>query len=170
VKRIRADFVKANAPTWWAWAICTALIVACISAGVAVAHGWHEAQLRAQALQAAVEMRTATPSTPMAPPSRAYQVNAQELLRMRSFPWGESLTMFESTAVVGVTTTQIEFTAGEEIVRAEVSFNDYSGVLDYLNALNVAGPAVRWSLSQTQTSSTGTSGGTAHLLGRVVPR
>lgn len=170
MRQVRADFVQPTKPSMVSWTCAVGLFMFSLAAVVTSLSEWNLARERSEQVQAAIASRDQPPAPPPALPPKPYDTNAHELLVTRSFAWADALTMLESTAVVGVTVTQVDFASADHAMRVEVNFTDYPTVLDYLNALNAAAPMIHWSLSQTQGQSAGGMNATAVLLGVAASR
>jgi hypothetical protein len=169
VKPVIADFSQHSAPSRTLWGLLGVAAALSVAAAAWTWHEWRELETQRALLRDTVARQAATPAA--APIGRApppYQASAREMLMERAAPWPQALTMIEATAIVGVTPAAVEFAASDKTIRLEVTFADYSKLLEYVDALNAGEPELRWSLQQSQAQAGGASSAviTASLVRR----
>lgn len=160
---IRADFKKQPRPSKVLWSTCAVLAMVAAAGAVWTWREWAAAQGAERLLKNAIATAHSPPPSPVAAPPRPYDQSARRVLVERSIPWPQGLTTLEATTIVGVTPVSVDFGNSENAIRLEVSFVEYGGLLEYLNALNAGEPELHWRLAQSQASTANSS--TAVLIG-----
>lgn len=105
------------------------------------------AVLTQQIEQLAQARRDAAARAQAAPP---YAQDAAAVAKIAGFPLDQVLASLESAQVLGVKVTELDVSAVDGMVRAELEFSDHPALLNYLEAINAGEPKPRWTLLQAQ--------------------
>jgi len=166
MKLVRADFCQRTIPPRWTWWVVGLLAIAAVAMGRAAGHEWEHAAAERDRLQGLLAQKAngSALALPVRPPP-PYDASARDMLVEHALPWSQALTAIEAVAIIGVTPVAVEAAASERAIRLEVTFTEYSKLLEYVETLNGGEPELQWMLAQSQSQPGG--GAIALIVGRT---
>lgn len=171
MRPLQVEFVRRPSTGAWFWAMAALLLAA-----LAIRDSWHAATLllelqtvRREAASSAARVSAGSadllqPRAPAAPPP--YESDAAAIAAVAAFDTSGVLDAVEAVQVPGVRLTNLDVSAVEGSIRANLEVTELRDALRYVDQINVADSLRRWSIVGMQ-AGLASSPGTAAVVASI---